>query len=88
LVLLNTDNKIEHEGAVSLFEALKSNSSLTVLSLGVTELLISFSLNTGNAIGSEGVVRLSDVLKSNTSLTSLYLGGSDLLLHFILAQYR
>jgi hypothetical protein len=58
-----------------LFEALKSNSSLTSLNLQSNRVVtfISFSLNTntGNDIGDEGTLKLAEVLKSNSTLKEL-----------------
>jgi hypothetical protein len=42
---LNTDNKIADEGAIKLFEALKSNSSLNELNLWSNSLIVSFQVH-------------------------------------------
>jgi hypothetical protein len=72
---LNAGNNIAREGAIMLFEALKSNSALTSLNLQSNRVVtfISFSLNTntGNDIGDEGTLKLAEVLKSNSTLKEL-----------------
>jgi hypothetical protein len=76
----NTANNISNEGAIKLFEALQSNSTLTSLDLySNTCCFVSFSLNTDNKIGSEGAIKLSEVLKLNTSLTLLMLGSNRII---------
>jgi hypothetical protein len=73
---LDTDNSIFSEGAIKLAEALKSNSSLTQLSLNSNIVAsIHTHSNEGNSIGSAGATKLFEALKSNSSVTALNLGG-------------
>jgi hypothetical protein len=82
-VLTNAGSGIGAEGVCKLSEALKSNSSLTVLDLsGMEQCFISFSLNAGNNIAAEGAISLSEALKSNSSLTTLYLTSNILVASF------
>ena len=64
---LSTGNQIQ---AQYLSEALKINTSLTLLILTCMELWI-YKLSTGNNIESSGAQYLSEALKVNTSLTQL-----------------
>ena len=74
-----TRNKIGPDGAKAIAEALKTNTTLKVLDLGVIEIdsiscfLTSNSPITGNSIGPDGVRAIADVLKTNTSLTKLFI---------------
>jgi hypothetical protein len=75
--------KIGDEGTTELSEVLKSNTSLTSLSLNCNiRLHTSFSLNTGNDIGDEEAIKLSEALKSNSTLTELDLGSKRLVTSF------
>ena len=89
LLLASTDNEIGERGATSLSDALKSNTTLTELSLGgehkinntkVTPINNSFFHSikqTGKKIGDIGATSLNHALKSNTTLTKLDLGCED-----------
>jgi hypothetical protein len=59
-------NRIGDAGAAALSEALKSNATLTSLSLA------------GNRIGDAGAAALSEALKSNATLTSLQVSSNRL----------
>jgi len=63
-VSLSTGNQIGDEGAATLAEALKHNTSLTTLDLR------------GNRIGDEGAAMLAEAVQHNTSLTTLNLAGN------------
>jgi hypothetical protein len=78
--LTYTEITIDNKGATQLAEALKSNSSLTLLILDRIGFVASFHSHsiTGNKLGNEGVAKLSEALKSNSSLTSLELSGNRL----------
>ena len=83
-----TDNKIGYAGAISLSDALKSNTKLAKLNLcgkdkkkqhkndthqhSTLSVLIKLS---DNIIGETGATSFSDALKSNTTLTKLDLSG-------------
>ena len=84
-----TDNNIGIEGAQSIGEALKTNTSLTSLNLGCEktektgekekrhkhdQIKSPHTTITGNNIGVEGAQSIGEALKTNTSLTSLNLG--------------
>jgi hypothetical protein len=64
---------IRDEGAIQLSEALKFNSSLTLLNISgnILVVFISFLRNTENDIGPKGGMQLCEALKSNSSLTFL-----------------
>ena len=84
---VHTDNEIGDIGATSLSDALKSNTTLTQLSLrgkykwhntkqsqSINNPLLSIlNKSTGNDIGEAGAASLSDALKSNTALAKLNL---------------
>ena len=74
---LSTRCKAGDSGLTSLSEALKVNSSLTQLDLGMKSVLLScfycLSLSNGNKIGHSGLSSLSDALTVNSSLTQLNL---------------
>jgi hypothetical protein len=74
-----TGNYIGNEGVFPLFEALKSNPSLTSIWLFRNSVFdpFSFTLRAENHIGLEGAIKLSEALKFNTSLTSLNLNGNS-----------
>ena len=85
-----TENNIGYTGAASLSESLKSNTTLTELSLRCEDKRkktlkdvhqqFTFFLshhNTGNSIGERGAISLSESLKSNTTLTELNLSRND-----------
>ena len=80
----STDCVIGDEGAIKLSEALKSNTSLTLLYLSSNILVasFSFSLNTGHEIDNEGAMKLAEALKSNSSLISLDLNSNKLVASF------
>ena len=72
-----------------LSEALKSNSSLTSLTLSCnTYYCILYSLNVAAKIGPNGALYLSEAIKLNSSLTSLDLSSTSYCFIFILTQYR
>ena len=87
----STGNKTGETGAISLSEALKSNTTLTKLNLGcedkkkedtqktsINNSLFSILItSTDNYIGETGATSLSEALKSNTTLTQLNLKGED-----------
>jgi hypothetical protein len=77
---LGAASYIGDEGVIKLSEALKSNSSLTILNLGSKKPVVvtSFSLNVDNNFGNEGLIELSEALKSNSSLTHLDLSSNRL----------
>jgi hypothetical protein len=81
---LNADNNIGKEAAIKLCEALKSNSSITILNLGrnCVGCFISFSLDIENYMSNEGAIELSEGLKSNSSLSSLNLYCNTLVASF------
>ena len=73
-------NSIGESGASSLSEALKVNSSLTQLNLGVSLLLNDDSLlfvivshSMDNNIGDSGMKALAGALESNITITSVIL---------------
>ena len=87
-IIKSTGNNIEARGAMSLSDALKSNTTLTKLDLfgeGKRNNTQMASINnthvltiikpSDNDIGVTGATSLSDALKSNTTLTKLYLRG-------------
>ena len=89
-LIATTDNNIGEEGATSLSESLKTNTTLTKLNLGGEEkkkthkrhssTIHSFPFlftSTENKIGDTGATSLSESLKSNTTLTELDLTGED-----------
>jgi len=59
-------DSIGAEGAAALAEAVKSNSTLTTLSLA------------HNSFGAEGAAALAEALRSNFTLTTLYLGSNHI----------
>ena len=72
------------EGAKTISESLKINTSLTTLDLGSDERIrkekVEMKWNDkwkGNEIGDEGTQAISESLKINTSLTSLNLWGDE-----------
>jgi hypothetical protein len=66
-----------------LSEALKSNSTLTVLDLNSNRLVASFHSNSiGNKINTEAVIKLSEALISNSSLTVLNIKSNRLAASF------
>ena len=80
----STGNTIGETGVISLIDALKSNTTLTQLSLSCSHkrnntrmasinnpLFSIFIKSTDNYIGDTGATSLSDALKSNTTLTEL-----------------
>ena len=76
-------NQIEHEGAKTIGESLKINTSLTELDLGSDEKIRNKREKMkwsemkewiDNQIGNEGAKTISESLKINTSLTEMYLG--------------
>ena len=73
-------NEIGAEGGRAIAEALKTNTSLTELNLGLTQqpqqqhFSFSHFQITANNIGSEGCRAIAATLKTNTSLTELNLG--------------
>ena len=79
-------NKIGDEGAKTISESLKINTSLTTLHLSGDEKIRNEKKRTkwnemkewiGNQIGSEGAKRISESLKINTSLTTLNLSCDE-----------
>ena len=87
-LLASTENDIGETGATSLSDALKSNTTLTQLSLScqhernntqmasINNPLFSILIkSTGNNIGETGRASLSDALKSNTTIIKLDLSG-------------
>ena len=90
IFIKTTDNKIGETGATSLSDVLKSNTTLTQLSLrsgrkrndtqttSINNTLFAVLIkSTGNDIGERGATSLSDALKSNTTLTQLCLCCED-----------
>ena len=87
ILIKSTGNKIRDAGAASLSDALKSNTTLTKLSLGcehnisdtdgIHQQFIFFSIffieSTGNKIGETGTASFTKALKTNTTLRSLLL---------------
>ena len=84
----STENKIGDTGATSLSETLKSNTTLTSLSLDgedkrrhkrhpSTSHSFPFLFSSTGNIGDTGATSLSETLKSNTTLTRLSLGSED-----------
>ena len=84
IIIKSTGNGIGDTGATSLSDALKSNKTLTQLSLWCKDkrnntqmtstnnaLFFILIKSTGNNIGEAGKASLSDALKSNTTLTQL-----------------
>jgi hypothetical protein len=62
-------NNIGNEGLIKLAEALKSNSTLSSLSIGMSYCSILFSRNTGEIdFDRNGVINFSEALRSNTTL--------------------
>src|SRR5690606_29636309 len=91
LFSLNTGNKIRIEGAIKLFEALKSNSSLITLDLSSNRPVASFHHSHSIQRMILAVKELSNYLKHlNQMHLSLRLisAVADLLPHFIPTQYR
>jgi hypothetical protein len=81
--LLHQGHHIGNEKVIKLSEALKSNSTLTLLDLACILLLhIILSLYKGNNFGNEEAFLLSEALKSNSSLTELDLSGNRLVVSF------
>ena len=86
-----TGNDIGHEGCRMINEAMKSNSTLTVLLMSCDEkggkknyyemkastYLLFFVLRTANVIDDDGCGMIGEVLKCNSSLTLLNLGGLE-----------
>ena len=84
---MTTGNKIEHTGATSLGEALKTNTTLQTLNLAcedkrtraheqVTyETTFPGSCATVNCIEEPGAKTMGEFLKTNTTLTELNLAG-------------
>ena len=78
------DNGIGDEGAKSMSEMLKSNTTLTTLNLGSEDEGVMEKRKerndeklTGNKIGVEGVKSMSETLKTNNTLASLNLCGEE-----------
>jgi hypothetical protein len=70
----STDTFMAAAAIIEVFEALRSNSSLTALRVGSTGLFfISFSRYKGKGIKipTAGIIKLSEALKSNSTLASL-----------------
>ena len=90
-LFIHAANSIENTGAISLSEALKSNTTLAILDLRCKDKrkkrhtngthqqmsLHFISTSTGNKIGDTGATSLSESLKSNTTLTKLYIGSEN-----------
>ena len=79
-------NYLGTEGAKTISESLKVNTSLTELNLGCDEKIRKEKERTkwkemkkwiDNEIGTEGAKTISESLKINTSLTELNLGGYE-----------
>ena len=90
LFIKSSVNNIGERGAKALSDALKSNMTLTKLTLGGeykrnstqmafinNPLFFILIKSTGNGIGETGTTALSDALESNSTLTELYLGCED-----------
>ena len=80
---MNTDNEIGVEGAVSLCELLKNNSSLTDLNIDckgeisyyhVYEFIYASAL-TANWFEEEGSAMICEGLKNNSSIVKVYLSS-------------
>jgi Ran GTPase-activating protein (RanGAP) involved in mRNA processing and transport len=78
--MATTDNNIGDEGAKSIVEALKHNSTLQSLNFYSTELtfhhFVTHSGTTGNNIGDEGAKSIAEALKHNTTLQSFNFYGT------------
>jgi hypothetical protein len=75
-------NNIGTEGAIKLFEALKSNTTLTSLDLYSNGVFVFIAHSLGNNIATEGVLKRPEALESNSSLTNLTLDGRRLVASF------